>query len=375
MQSTKAWEQLLTTTAAGPYVSLYLPLSENRDMAAHQLELRHLIHHAQAVMAEVYPECDWLPYAEQLAQLADTPQRTLGQTATGLGVICTPATLTTFELQIPVTTTAMVAAQPQILPLIADAKSRQELDVLVLQSDKITLLHTDHHTLTPIDLPADAPQTLTGTLGTQVRGGGINSISRGPGQVGYHGHGDKANADAVDMRRFFQAVDDYIMTHYSQPHQQALALWGAPQTLSAFRAISHNPWLIDAQLELNPEPLDSAACARAAVALHQDLATIHQHQLLAMIDQARSAKRLSRDLGTIIHASQAHAIEHLLIADTQRIHGTIVAGALETASAEAKHNNVLNDLAIITLQQGGQVTILPTAQLSAPVVAITRYQL
>jgi hypothetical protein len=269
----------------------------------------------------------------------------------------------------------MVTAQPQILPLIADAQRHQAFDVLVLQSDKIALLQATKGTLTPTPLPESAPQTLIGTLGDEVRGGGLNSVSQGRGQVSYHGHGDKANSDATDMRRFFQAVDEYIMAQYSQPHQQPLALWGLSQTLAVFRDLSRNPWLLDVQLEVSPEPLDAAACARAAVTLQQDLATQRQHHLLTVIDQARSANRLVTDLGAVLQANAAGAIAHLLLADTGRINGRLVDGALETTGDKAQHNNLLNDLAVATMQQGGQVTVLPAAQLSAPVVALTRYQL
>lgn len=366
-------QEFLAQTPSSPFVSLYLPQTPHQEVAAVQLELRHLIAHAEEVMATTYPEQDWAPYATQLAGVFDTPQRTTGASAQGLAVLCDATRLMTFDLDTPVVQSAMVTALPQILPLLADVQAQHDFDVLVLQRDRIALYRHEHETLLPIALPAEAPQTLKQALGDELRGGSLNSISQGPGNVSYHGHTDKSAEDANDTRRFFQMVDAYVAEHYSKAHQRPLALWGLPQTLAVFREVSRNPLLSTVQLELSPSNLNASALARAAAVLTSDFDGQARHLLVAEIDAARGGNLIAESLDAVIAALNAHAVEHLLVRADARLRGRLVDGVLEQASPQAQHNNLLNELAELTVVQGGRVSLLPAAQLSQPVVAITRY--
>lgn len=366
-------QDFLSTTPAGPYVSLYLPRTAHQDVAAVQLELRHLMTHAQDVMAATWPEQDFAPYAAQLAPLFDSADRITGSHGRGLGVLTDGAHLQTFELDLPVHKTAMVTARPQILPLVAELQLRHDFDLLALQRDQIRLYHHDHDELVPVDLPAEAPQTLKQTLGTELRGGSLNSVSQGAGNVSYHGHNDKSAEEDNDTRRFFQAVDTYVADHYSKPNNRPLVLMGLTQTLAVFREISRNPYLSSNQLPLSPSDLTPTDLARAAAALRADFDNEARHELLAELDTARSGNRVVTDLGAVIDAVLAGNVARLLLQAGARINGRLVDGAFDHASEKAAHNNLLSDLAEQVLKHGGTIIVLPEEQLGEEVAAIVRY--
>ncbi|WP_461213987.1 baeRF6 domain-containing protein [Lacticaseibacillus sp. GG6-2] len=366
-------QDFLAQTPSGPFVSIYLPREPHQDVAAVHLQLRHLIAHAKDVMTETFPEQAWAPYDDQLTQLFDTPQRITGNTTRGLGVVCDSTRLQAFALDTPVVSSAMVTTYPQILPLLADAQKQHDFDVLVLQRDRIALYRNDHDTLAPVALPEDAPQTLVGTLGGELRGGNLNSVSQGPGTVSYHGHTDKSTEEANDTKRFFQAVDEYIGDHYSKPSQRPLVLWGLPQTLAVFREVSRNPLLTTIALEVSPANPKATDLARAANTLIGDFDAQARHALLAELDAARSGGRIVETLDGVVDAINTHAVAHLLLQEGARVNGQLQDSSLDQKSPQAQHNNLLNDLAELAVIQGGRVSLLPPTQLSAPVVAILRY--
>lgn len=368
-------QNFLNAEPAGPFVSIYLPREPHEDVAAVQLRLRHLMAHARDVMAEAWPDEDFAPYATQFEVLFDTPQRITGDHGRGLGILSDGARLEIFELDVSVSETAMVTALPQVMPLLADAQNHEDFDLLVLQRDQIALYHHDHHQLQPVTLPADAPQTLKQTLGTELRGGSLNSVSQGQGNVSYHGHNEKSAEEDVDTRRFLQAVDTYVADHCSKPNKRPLALLGLAQTLAVFRDLSRNPHLTDIQIAVSPNNLSQTDLARIAATLRRDFAARAQHDLLSMLDDARSGDRVQTDLGAVIDAVVNGTVAQLLVQIGARVHGELRDGVLDHTSEQAQHNNLLNDLAEQVVMRGGTVHLLPKDQLAAPVVAITRYAL
>ncbi|WP_125708734.1 hypothetical protein [Lacticaseibacillus porcinae] len=363
-------QDFLTHTDHGPYVSIYLSKLPHQAFPAISLALRHQIEHAQSVMAEIFPKVAWQPYADQLETIFDDPARFNGITK-GIGVLCDGQQVALFLMAEPVSDTAMVTTQPQILPLIADHQSRYDFDLLVLQRDRIALFHHDGDTLVEVILPDEAPRTLVAALGEEQGGPQLNSIRQGSDAVSYHGHGDKSAEQLADTKRYFQQVDAYLIAHRDFP----LALWGLPQNIALFRSLSRNLNLSAVELALSPNELSSTVMARVAVTLTSDFDSEARHELLAQINAARDRKCLRVDLNGIAQAVAVHAVDRLLIQTGARVKGELIHGEFTTASLKAQHNNVLNDLAIAVVAQGGTVSLLPKPQLDEPVVAITRYAL
>lgn len=369
-------QHFLTTATTGPFVAIYLNREAVIDRDQLRLQLRHLIDHAEAVMAETWPDADWSPYASQLTSLAQDPTELMALTGTALGVLTNGEQRYWQGLEYPVVDTAMVTATPQLLPLILDAQNRLEFDLLTLNADSIALYRNQGDELVPLHLPAGAPVTLEQALGSELRGGSVNTVGQGAGRVSYHGHGDQSSEAEIDQRRYYQAVDDYVTTHFSNLADRRLVLFGLPQNIALFREVSRNPHLSGSmQVEMSPSNLTLAELDAAIDVLREHNGTNVRNRILATIDWAKSGGRYLDDLGAIISASQSGAVERLVIRNGARINGCLQSdGTVDTDSAQAKHNNLLTDLADATLARGGKVRVLEADSLAGPVVAVLRYR-
>ncbi|WP_461224730.1 baeRF6 domain-containing protein [Lacticaseibacillus suihuaensis] len=366
--------QQFLAASDGPFVTLYLPLTTH-DGDKLRLKMRHLTDHAQAVMAETWPTSDWADFGSQLGgDLLDAAQLARLDGA-GLCVIVASGARYTRTLAYPVQETAMVTALPQVLPLILDVQRQFDFDLLTLATDRIALYRNDGDHLTQVALPEDAPVTLEAALGTELRGGGLNSVSRGAGHVGYHGHNEKAAVAEVDRRRYYQAVDAYIADHYSKPFGRRLIPAGLRQNLAVFRQISKNPHLSGSmQLELNAYDLSLQELDVQVDALRLDHSLRDHQKTLAEIDYARGSARFSDDLATIAASVADGAVATLVIQQGARINALLNPDfTLDRESPRAVHNNLLNDLADYALARGGQVRVLPAELLAEPVCAVLRY--
>lgn len=367
-------QALHSTTGTQPIVSIYLPLSPTHDLSAIQLTLKGLLKQVEHDMATDWPEHDWASYAAQFSDVFAPTRRITETPGQSVCIVSDGQHLQVLTLESLVSANATVSDQVQILPLLLDMQHQHTFDLLTLQQDQIGFYRYDRHELTPVSLPKDAPRTLKQTLGSEVRGGNLNSVSQGPGKVSYHGHTDKAAEDASDTRRFFQAVDDYIAAHYSAPSRRQLVLMGLAPAISTFRELSHNSLLDDDQITLSPSGLTLAELRTAAVELCQRVDARNDRATLASLDAARSGKRVSSDLGTIADLLPG-GIEQLVLAENARIPGRLRNGKLDCSSPAARRQNLANDFANQVLSSGGSVHLLSSADAPAAITAISRYQL
>lgn len=368
-------QQFLTAETTGPFVSLYVPLQPRPTADKAKLLVKNLVHHAKTVMASAWPDADWAPYEAALAPLAADPALIAEVSGTGLGVLTNGAAIYLRALEYPVSETAMATARPQILPMVLDAQRHLVFDLLALQGDQIALYHNAGEVLTRTTLPSDAPLTLETTLGSELRGGALNTVSLGQDHSSYHGHNEKSAEVQTDQRRYYQAVDTYLAAHYSKKTETPLVVFGLTQNIAVFRELSRNPYLVrDQQIERSPSDLNLTAIDDILTPLRQAHATRQQEALLQTVDEARGNGTYDEDLGAILDAIQAHALARLIIRQGARINGRLLPdNTIDTTSEVAKHNNLLNDLAELTIAQGGLVNVLEAARLTQPVVAVRRY--
>ncbi|MFD1433241.1 baeRF6 domain-containing protein [Lacticaseibacillus yichunensis] len=367
-------QDLLTEASSGPFVSLYMPLEANQSADKSKLMMRHLLTHAKEVMASAWPDVDWAPFADLLQPLVDDPSQIASLSGQGIGVLANSDAIYIRDLEYPVSEMAMVTAMPQILPLLLDDQRHLDFDLLTLQGDQIGLYHNAGDVLTPVALGADAPLTLKGTLGTELRGGSLNSVRQGGPGATYHGHNAKSEEDEIDRRRYYQAVDSYVADHFSKPNARRLVVMGLPQNIAMFREVSRNTHLSGSmQVEASPANMTLLQLDEAVNPVRLEHVRQRQEAISAQLDGARSKGRYLEDVGGIIDALHHRAIAQLVIRQGARINGRLHGQKIDTESEMAKHNNLLNDLADLTIAQGGTVNVLPSDLMEPAAAAIRRY--
>jgi hypothetical protein len=68
-----------------------------------------------------------------------------------------------------------------------------------------------------------------------------------------HGHGGKKDVMDVETERFFRTVDRPIYDYCSKPSRVPLILGALPEHHNLFQKISHNEFLTDEGIKINPE--------------------------------------------------------------------------------------------------------------------------
>ena len=367
-------QQFLADTKQGPYVSLYMSWPEHTPVEKLRIRFKNRLKHVKTVMAETYSGTDFAPYAAELEPYEQDPMFWQDSEANGIGMLTNGAQTYVTPMYEAVDEVAMVTEVPQILPLMLDEATATDFDILALNADSIQLYHNHGHQVRPVSLPDDAPQTLKGTLGTEIRGGELNSVSQGGGHVTYHGHNEKSAEKASDQRRFYQAVDQYLLTNYSNPKKMPLVLMGLAENVAVFREISKNHHLLPKLAVVkSPATLDFVELDDLLEPVRATLRDRRRQHFANVIENARGNGSYTDELATIVSAALRGQIAILFVQAGARIHARLEGDQIERDSKAAQHANLLNTLADIVLGHGGQVELLPEAHLSAKVGATMRY--
>ena len=367
-------QQFLADTKQGPYVSLYMSWPEHTPVEKLRIRFKNMLKHVKTVMAETYSDTDFAPYAAELEPYEQDPMFWQDSEANGIGMLTNGAQTYVTPMYEAVDEVAMVTEVPQILPLMLDEATATDFDILALNADSIQLYHNHGNQVRPVSLPDDAPQTLKGTLGTEIRGGELNSVSQGGGHVTYHGHNEKSAEKASDQRRFYQAVDQYLLTNYSNPKKMPLVLMGLAENVAVFREISKNHHLLPKLAVVkSPATLDFVELDDLLEPVRATLRDRRRQHFANVIENARGNGSYTDELATIVSAALRGQIAILFVQAGARIHARLEGDQIERDSKAAQHANLLNTLADIVLGHGGQVELLPEAHLSAKVGATMRY--
>lgn len=367
-------QQFLADTKQGPYVSLYMSWPEHTPVEKLRIRFKNMLKHVKTVMAETYSDTDFAPYAAELEPYEQDPMFWQDSEANGIGMLTNGAQTYVTPMYEAVDEVAMVTEVPQILPLMLDEATATDFDILALNADSIQLYHNHGHQVRSVSLPDDAPQTLKGTLGTEIRGGELNSVSQGGGHVTYHGHNEKSAEKASDQRRFYQAVDQYLLTNYSNPKKMPLVLMGLAENVAVFREISKNHHLLPKLAVVkSPATLDFVELDDLLEPVRATLRDRRRQHFANVIENARGNGSYTDELVTIVSAALRGQIAILFVQAGARIHARLEGDQIERDSKAAQHANLLNTLADIVLGHGGQVELLPEAHLSAKVGATMRY--
>ena len=367
-------QQFLADTKQGPYVSLYMSWPEHTPVEKLRIRFKNMLKHVKTVMAETYSDTDFAPYAAELEPYEQDPMFWQDSEANGIGMLTNGAQTYVTPMYEAVDEVAIVTEVPQILPLMLDEATATDFDILALNADSIQLYHNHGHQVRSVSLPDDAPQTLKGTLGTEIRGGELNSVSQGGGHVTYHGHNEKSAEKASDQRRFYQAVDQYLLTNYSNPKKMPLVLMGLAENVAVFREISKNHHLLPKLAVVkSPATLDFVELDDLLEPVRATLRDRRRQHFANVIENARGNGSYTDELATIVSAALRGQIAILFVQAGARIHARLEGDQIERDSKAAQHANLLNTLADIVLGHGGQVELLPEAHLSAKVGATMRY--
>jgi hypothetical protein len=323
----------------------------------------------ESSLRQKYPEPETRHFLEPFEAL-ELDREFWNQSLDGLVVLSGAGVFKVFRLRRPVAELAVVANSFHVKPLRRFLQYVGRYQILGLSLTKIRLFEGDLGTLEEIEPLPGVPRTITDALGAELTEPHQTVASYGgvKGGIGpmHHGQGGKKDETDKDTQRFFRAVDRAVLEHHSRPSGLPLLLAALPEHHHIFRSISHNSFLMEGGLNLNPFVLKTSELRERAWVL---LEPQYQSWLTSLLDEYREAQSRgfgSGDLGEVLKGAAAGRVAKLMIASDREIAGRIVGdtGKYELADMdETSTDDLLDDLGELVDKMGGQVMVMPAEQI------------
>lgn len=381
---TKAQLDTLRAQAEAPCVSLYQPTHRTfPDTQQDPIRFRNLVRGAEASLAALGDTDGHAALLAPLHALLEDDAFWRRRTE-GLACFASPGRFELFDLVRPVPERVVVADSFHVKPLHRIVQSAERFMVLALDRAHARLYEGDRDALHEVTITA-FPTTLTDALGDQVTEehvygsvpvGGAGRM-QGQGSIG-HGQGQRKDEIDVDVERFFRIIARGVLDTYSRPTQLPLILCALAEYHTPFRGIIQNPQLLEQGIAHNPATYDLDGLRAAAwtvmepyflerLAGHVErFGTARAHELGSDDPDAVALAALGGRVGTMLVEA-----ERVIPGRIDRETGRIVPGDL----ADPHVDDVLDDLAELTLDMGGEVVVVPAARMPVPsgVAAIYRF--
>ena len=365
-----------------PCLSLYQPTHRHHpDNQQDPIRFRNLLKTLEQSLQQKYPTREARPLLRPFNDLASDPDF-WNHTQDGLAVLCAPDLIRIYKLQRTVPELAIVADSFHIKPLLRIVQSADRYQILGLSRGAIKLFEGNRDALDEIDLAPDVPRTIADALGDELTE--PHQTVRSLGGVGgstlamRHGHGGKRDEVAVDLDRFFRAVDRSILAHYSRPSRLPLLLAALPEYQGVFRKISCNPFLISDGLKIDPDSVSIDELRHLAWRVigpgYQDRLT----RLVEEFEQSKPRGMVGDHLGQIAFDAVSGRVMTLLVEADRQIPGHLdsLNGHIEFGDINHPQvDDLIDDLAELVLNKGGQVVVVPADRMptATGAAAIYRY--
>jgi hypothetical protein len=363
---TAAELQGLASNNEGPYLSLYQPTHRNHpDNQQDPVLFHNLLKELEASLLQTHPAAEVSSLLDPFVALA-ADRDFWNHTLKGLAVLGCRDCFRVYRLQRSVAELAIVADSFHTKPLRHYLQSAERYQVLGLSRGTVRLFEGNRDSLEEIDPGAGVPQSLTAALGDELTEPRHTVASYGGagGSQGamHHGHGGRKDQVDLDAERYFRIVDRAVLEHLSRPAGLPLLLAALPEHHALFRKVSHNPFLMEAGLTVNPEGLELADFQQRVWDLVEPIHQERQQAMAAAFSRALSAGLASDDIGQVAEAAASGRVARILLESGRLIPGRLdeATGVIETAAPDDPDvDDLLDDLGQLVEKMGGEVWVMP----------------
>ena len=361
--------QKLLEKQEGPCLSLYQSTHRSHpENAQDPIRYKNLVKELEASLHSTYATKEYASLLKPFYDLADNSdfwQHTLD----GIAVLANKNEFKIYHLQRPTPDFAVVADSWHLKPLLRQTRTEDRYQVLCLTRSEIRLYEGNRDGLDHMVFSSDFPDTVDKALGTeltepfqQVGAYGLGPASR-PGMAMHHGHGAKADAVEVDTERFFRVVDKAVHEQVSKRSQLPLVLVSLAEYQGLFRKLSNNPYLLGAGISMDPTALTVDQLCKKSWDIMEPVVAKRVQEAVARFQQEHGTGLANADLNRTLAAILDGRVDTLLVDAEKRIAGCI---DRENRQVELMDDfsapdveDVLDDLAEMTLRRGGKVMVIP----------------
>jgi peptide subunit release factor 1 (eRF1) len=365
-----------------PCISIFLPTHRRHpENQQDPIRYRNLIRELESSLISQYPSRDVKVLLKNFQQL-EQDDNFWNHRTEGLAILSSPDTFEIFELQSSVPEMLVVADSFHTKPLLRVLQAADRFQVLALNRHEARLYEGNRHALDEVELASEVPRTLESALGDELTEPHLTVSSYGGTGAGgtsmHHGHGQKKDEVQIDNERFFRVIDRAILEYHSQPSGLPLILAALPEHHAEFHKVSHNPLLISDSVAVDPWSISTDRLREEAWQLLEPHYRTQVDELKSEFNEAHAKSVGAKDLAEVGQALIAGRVRTLLVQADRQIPGRMdsATGQIELGElTDPGTDDLLDDMAELTLRAGGQVVVLPADQMPTDtgVAAIFRY--
>ena len=364
-----------------PCISLYQPTHRSHpDNKQDVIRFKNLTKEIQHSLEKKYSKEQVQTLIKPFHELEENASF-WNHTQEGLAILANTEFFKIYKLPSKVPELSIVADSFHIKPLIRMMQSVNRYQILALNRQEIKLFEGNRDEIELIELAKEVHETINKALGGELTNPHLTVSSYGMGATGspmHHGHGGKKDEIAMDVERFFRAVDQDILKYHSHTSKLPLLLAALPEYHHMFHKISQNPYLLSEGIQINPEGLTLDELRVEAWKHIEPLYLARLDTLIKEFHEAQSKEMATDQLKDIGHAAVSGRISTLLIDANCQIPGTINHESGDIKMDELLNpevDDVLDDLGELVLKTKGEVIIVSGEKMPTKtgVIAIYRY--
>ncbi|MBZ9627922.1 hypothetical protein LB450_07400 [Psychroflexus sp. CAK1W] len=236
--------------------------------------------------------------------------------------------------------------------------------LLSLKNDEVKFYEGTRYTMTEVITPEEVPSRLEDVVGYDFEQKNLQfrSGQQGDSKSGmYHGAGEGKAEELNEMKRYFRAVNDGIMTMLHDDQNPPLVVSCQDFQFPVYKDVNTYQNLYDEHVSGNPEDKDINQLHEEAWSLLQPHFTKTRKEKLNLYSEYIGTGKASADINMIVKSAIEGRIDSLFVQS-----GAEIFGDYDHASQEANiqdkltDNNIslLNLIAIKVFEKGGSIYIM-----------------
>jgi len=302
-------------------------------------------------------------------------------TLDGIAVLANENKCIIYNLQVPVKEFAVVNNSFHIKPLIQAFQHVESYQLLGLSHNNFSLYQGNKYGFSEIEIDSDISRTLGEVLGKQTTEPSLNhGAFGGAGRATvYHGQGDKKEEDDKDTEKYFRYVDHYVYDNFSKVSKLPLILVSLKEYHTQFKNLSNNQYLIEEGIDYSYDSLEMEQLMSKVLEIIEPLNLEKTKTIIEAYKNAEAESMGSSELVQVSKAAYESKVKTILIEENRIISGNIDynTGKIKSGNIDnPEFGDILNDLAGLVLNKGGNVFIISKDQIpdTTGVAAIYRYK-
>jgi len=369
---------------SAPVFSVYLPTHRTHpDNEVDPRTFRQLVDEFASFREEYAQDIGIQQVFKRFDALA-SDYRFWQHTRDGLAVFATRDTFDIFRLPRTVNPLAVVADSAHTKPLLKYLQTQQDrYHLLVLSTNTAQLFEGDQYHLDELDISEDGvPESMIDALDHEQRDlhATLAAYRTATGEEWdtRQNHGlRKTNIDN-DIEQFFREVDRAVLARYSAPSGLPLIIAALTEHHHLFRRASQNPYLHDTGIHGNAAAMDEDTLREEAWKVYEPVYAAKVDGLVERFNHAASKGLGVDQLNQIAKDAYDGKVASLLVEEHRIIPGRIVDREnlfIDAERTEGLTDDVLDDLAALVMQQGGEVWVIPAGRMptATGAAAINRF--